>query len=277
VKVVHVDPAPLASVSVIQTRAGDPMGTLALPVRDHMNTRTATSLMQSEYNFLGGKTLDRLIVQGSVLTLQRNECVQRMRGDWLLFIDDDMVWDPGQIGALVKSYDEMVEYLPGAPIMMGGLCVRRVPPHQPTMYMREQPRSGAYNFLEKWASDVVEVDATGMAFVIIGVPAFEAIMGGPMPHVAERASLPPWLFFEWTAYMGEDIGFCQKAKDAGVRIFVDTRIKIGHVGETIFGLEHFWEQIAKRDPDTERMRRKMNSKMGLPTMSASQAKRLLEW
>lgn len=163
------------------------------------------------------------------------------------------------------------------PIMLGGLCVRRVPPHQPTLYMREQPTSGMYNFLEKWHTDLVEVDATGLAFCIIGVPVFEAIMGGTMPDLEQRAILPPWLFFEWTGHMGEDIGFCQKAKEKGARIFVDTTIPIGHLGEVIFGMEHFWQQVAQRDPETERARRKMNSKMGLPTMSSADARRRLGW
>lgn len=274
-RVVHVEPAPLASVQVTQTKNEDPLGTIGLPVRDHMNTMTATALLQTDWAFLGPRTLDRIIVKGSILTLQRNECVQRMRGGWLLFIDDDMVWQADAVARLVARYDELKVEFPDTPIMVGGLCFRRVPPHQPTMYMREQPTAGLYNFLEKWSTDVVEVDATGMAFVLIEQAVFEAVMGGPMLSAEERLARPPWLHFEWTAYMGEDIGFCQKAKDAGARIFVDTTIEIGHVGEYVFGLRDFWDQITQRPIEVERARRKLNAAQGLPTLSATAANKLL--
>lgn len=278
-KTVRIQPAPTVSVDVLSARSDGPIGTIAIPIRDQMNAKTAMSLLHTDWRWLGpGKSIDRTIVQGNVLVTQRNECIQRMRGDWVLFIDDDMTWEPEAIGLLVASYQDLkAQLFPDEPIMVGGLCVRRAPPYQPTLYMREAPTAGKYNFLERWDSDVVEVDATGMAFVLIEVPVFERFMGGPMPSFEDRMQLTPWQYFQWTGLMGEDIRFCQEAKEKGVRIFVDTRIQTGHVGEVVFNLNHFYQEVALRSKEDESMRRELNTAMGLPTMTAREAKKRLGW
>lgn len=259
---------PAASVEVFSINRGEPgtaCGTLAIPVRDHINTSTAASLLGTDWSWVpDGQFVQRWIIQGNILTLQRNEAVQRMEGDWILFIDDDMVWQPDTVGRLVSIRDELDLD------MVGGLCFRRTDPFQPTLYMREQPTSGAYNFLEKWSDDLVEVDATGMAFCLIHKRVFERIAGSPMPPREERVR--PTGFFAWAGSYGEDLAFCQLAKETGSRIFVDTRIQIGHIGEQTITHENYLYAIATRDERTEKDRREVNDRMGLPTMTAAEAK-----
>jgi hypothetical protein len=265
-EIVRLEKAPGPSMEVFQMRrGGEPIGSICLPVRDHLNAATVTSLVMTDFTWLPkGSTVDHNIVQGSILTSQRNECVQRMRGDWLLFIDDDMVWRPDAVGKLIAQFEE------NDLDMLGGLCFRRAEPYQPTLYMREQPTSGAYNFLEAWPeNEVVEVDATGMAFVVIRKRVFEMI-GGPMPPYAMRQGAPP-NFFRWEGQLGEDLRFCQDAKASGARIWVDTGIEIGHVSEVQIG------QLAMRDEATLVVRRELNERMGLPTMSPDEARRRLGW
>lgn len=277
-RVRHLD-TPLATVEAYTVPGGDdPIGSISFPVRDFMNAATVSSLMGTDWSFLGNRRLDRTIIQGSILPLQRNEAVQRMRGDWLLFIDDDMTWEPDMIGRLVESYYEIKEEAT-EPFMLGGLCVRRTPPHQPTMYAREHPTSGMYNFMEDWGpeAEVIEVDATGMAFIMIGRDVFEAIMGGPMPDREDRLKLPPWEFFYWRGSMGEDLRFCADAKEKGVRIYVDTRVRPGHIGERAFTIEDFWSQVATRGKVVEDLRRSQNDRMGLPTLTEEEARRRLGW
>jgi hypothetical protein len=209
-KVQHLD-TPLATIGVhTLPAANEPVGTMALPVRDHLNSATVTSLLGTDWSFLGNRSVDRTILQGSVLTLQRNEAVQRMNGDWLLFVDDDMTWRPE-------------------------------------------------------------------AFCIIGRDVFEAMMGGPMPSKADRALLPPWEFFYWRGAMGEDLRFCIDARAAGARIFVDTRVTTGHIGEKEFGIEDFWSQVAMRGPVIDSLRRESNDRMGLPTLTGDEARKRLGW
>ncbi len=272
-KIVESDWSPGTALRVYSADSqGDCLGTIAIPVRDHLNAATVTALLGTDFSWLPvGRSVNRKIIQGGILTMQRNEAVQRMEGDWLLFIDDDMVWQPDAVRRLVAVRDEFDLD------MVGALCFRRIPPYQPTLYMRESPMSGPYNFLETWDSDLVEVDGTGMAFVLIHRRVFERIAGTPMPPLDDRVKLGLPEFFTWHGKFGEDLRFCQDAKAAGNKIFVDTRIKIGHIGEVEIDEKHYFGQIATRGADVESERRKINDAMGLPTMTAADAKERLGW
>jgi hypothetical protein len=270
---------PLATLELMSARSPqEPLGTIALPIRDHLNSATVRSLMQTDWSFVGAESgMDRVLVQGNILPLQRNEAIQRMRGHFILFIDDDMTWEPDAIGRLVDSFFEL-DHSYDDPVILGGLCFRRSAPYAPTMYMRVAPGEGPYNFLEKWDTDVVEVDGTGMAFILIPKTALEQMAETEMPPFEERIKMPgPPAFFNWTGRMGEDLRFCQDAKAAGVRIFVDTRIEIGHISEVEIRREQFLVEIAKRSPTAEHERRESNDLMGLPTMTAAEARQILGW
>lgn len=250
---------------------GEPIGSVTLPVRDHLSSQTTTSLLLTDWGswLPPEQMIDRSIIQGGILTLQRNEAVQRMRGDWLIFIDDDMVWQPDAVRRLIEIRDEHDLD------MVGGLCFRRSEPYQPTLYMRTDALQGPYNYLERWDSDVVEVDATGMAFILIHKRVFEKIAGSLMPPYEERLKLGPPNFFKWEGTLGEDLRFCQNAKAAGCRIWVDTRIQIGHMSEVQITHRHFLEQLAFRPNEVVAERKKVNDKMGFPTMTQADARKAL--
>ena len=256
-------------------RDGEPIGTIAIPVRDHVNAATMTSVVMTDFSWLPpGKTVDHHIVQGSILTSQRNECIQRMRGDWLLFIDDDMIWSPEMVGRLVLEREEQDLDI------LGGLCFGRHVPYQPTLYMREKADSGGYHPMETWSEGtIVEVDATGCAFLLIHKRVFEMIAGGPMPPYEHRMREggPPPNFFRWEGLMGEDIRFCQEAKAAGARIWVHTGIKIGHMSEVQITHADFLAQLARRTIPSYEAHKKVNDAMGLPTMTPGEAKERLGW
>lgn len=270
---------PLATLELTSARSPkEPLGTIALPIRDHVNTATMTALLQTDWSFLGEKYgMDRLIVQGNILPLQRNEAIQRMRGGFLIFIDDDMVWQPDAIERLIATFGELDEQFEEN-IIVGGLCFRRTPPYQPTLYMRTKPDDGPYNFLETWETDVVEVDATGCAFLLIPKGSLELIADAEMPplEIRQQMKAPP-AFFQWTGRTGEDLRFCQDFKARGGRIFVDTRIEIGHISEVAITRKHFLQEVAMRPIGSEQERRQINDAYGLPTLTQAEARRLLGW
>jgi hypothetical protein len=256
-------------------RDGNTVGTIAMCTRDKISAGTVISwIMSDRSSWLGpDENVGQFIVQGHVLTLQRNECIRNMAGDWILFIDDDMTWQPDAIRRLVQTQrDHDLD-------MVGALCFQRGDPYQPTLYMREQATSGNYVFLEDWDRDsVVEVDATGMAFVLITKRLLERI-AGEFPSLETRTSKgsrPP-SYFRWDEKgFGEDMTFCQDAKKAGGRIFVDTSIKTGHIGEHTITEENFLRELAERPAEATELRREVNDKMGLPTVTAIQAAAKLE-
>jgi glycosyltransferase involved in cell wall biosynthesis len=256
-------------------REGKVLGSISVVTRDHINAATVTSLVMTDFRWLPkGATVDHNIIQGSILTSQRNECIQRMRGDWLLYIDDDMVWRPDAIGKLVEAREEHDLD------MIGGLCFRRSEPYHPTMYMREGPTEGGYNFLEDWVDgEIKEVDATGCAFLLIHKRVFEMIADGPMPPYEERMREggPPPNFFRWEGTYGEDLRFCQDAKKAGARIWVHTGIPVDHIAEVKITYRDFLTQLRQRDEATWQKRKKLNDAMGLPTLTRAEVKKRLGW
>jgi SAM-dependent methyltransferase len=138
----------------------------------------------------------------------------------LLFIDDDMVFERDAAERLL-AHD--------VPII-GGLCHNRRHPYMPIL-MRRWPESvkiPGYGYIYDWelevearGSPVLDVDATGAAFLLVKREVFEdlAARGEPAP-------------FKNTGG-GEDVSFCERARAAGYSIKVDTSLDIGHIGEVI--------------------------------------------
>lgn len=278
-KIISKDPFaganPFPVLQVLETHeAGVTVGTIGMCTRDRISAHTAISWLMTDKRFLKpGENVVNLIMQGHVLTMQRNEVVQRMKGDWVLFVDDDMVWQPGDVATLVETQQKFDLD------MVGGLCFQRGAPFQPTLYKKGE--TGGYHFMESWPEDTaVEVDATGMAFLLIHVRVFDKIMrfNSPegFPAWGERQSLPAIPFFRWDGEMGEDLRFCEEAKAAGCRIFVDTSVKIGHVGEQIITEENFLRELVFRPPEATEWRRPKNDALSLPTVTREEALERLE-
>lgn len=237
-----------------------------------MNASTALSLMRLMDQ--SAMPLDLAVLKGSVLTLQRNELLKRMRGDWILFIDDDMQWAPDAVARLVQTLEDLRDQ--GIePDVLGALCFRRVSPYQPTLYVRA--KGGGYNFLEEWDTDIVDIDATGMAFALITKACLERLVGGPIPPFEERIEVraaPD--FFKWYGSLGEDLRFCEEVKAAGGRVMVDTRVHIGHIGERVIGYQDFLRELAERPDEDYEARKQVNDTMGMPTVTRQAAIAKLE-
>ena len=57
--------------------------------------------------------------------------------------------------------------------------------------------------------------------------------------VAEKFKLAP---FDPLPFLGEDYFFCWKAKQLGYKLWCDSRIKVGHVGEYVYDEEAWLAQ-----------------------------------
>lgn len=252
------------------------IGTIAMCTRDQVSAQTAISwMMDDRQSYLKpGEFALRYIVQGNILIHQRNQCVRDMDGDWILFIDSDMVWQPRAIKDIIETrakYDFDI---------LGALCHQRSAPYQPTVYVKD-PKGHGYTFLEKWPQGAaLKVDATGMAFCIIHKRVFdrmsEAAVGEPMPPLEERRLKPPPPIFEWPFDYGEDFAFCQRAQATGSEIYVDTTIEIGHVGQQIITRDTFLREIAFRSDEARRFRQSQLADVGQAPMSPSAALAELE-
>lgn len=133
--------------------------------------------------------------------------------DHVLWIDSDMEFPPDAVDRLLAHDVDIV----------GGLCHSRHFPYAPTT-MRlfgeafgfEVPTLGVvYDF----DGDLLEVDATGAAFLLVKRSVFE------------RLGTSCW----WDPIDGsnEDIAFCSRAREAGLKLHVDTSLDIGHKTQII--------------------------------------------
>jgi len=136
---------------------------------------------------------------------------------WLLWIDADMVFDPGQVAALVGRAEKH-----GWPILGG-------------IYSRKKIEGG-----EVWAGLGPEdedgchrVAVTGTGFLLVARRVFESVEG------LKRIRGKYWDFHpcgpvdlgggEWD-YDTEDWGFCRDALRRGFPVRVDPSIRLGHLG-----------------------------------------------
>jgi len=145
----------------------------------------------------------------------RNDIVEeaQIRGVTHLIMQDvDMIYHPKTIPSL------LAHNLP----VVGALSFRRYPPFDGIMLrLRTEDGITGYESVDDWEDgEIVEVDATGTGCILFNMEVFKKI-----PY--------PWFQFykEPTtgAVVGEDIGFCQKLKEAGYKIFVDTSVPSDHL------------------------------------------------
>jgi teichuronic acid biosynthesis glycosyltransferase TuaG len=127
----------------------------------------------------------------------------------LMWIDDDMRFAPKDVRRLLDL---------DLPIV-GGLCHGRRHPYPPIL-LYKSPHGVSYRY--EYPKDLVEVDATGFAFILVKREVLEAV----------RAKFPDEGPFAQRGF-GEDVSFCDRARECGYKIMVDTRIEIGHIAEVV--------------------------------------------
>ena len=129
----------------------------------------------------------------------RNAAVKQMSGEWLWFIDTDMLFAPTTVERLLAHQVDLVQVL----------CLKRHPPHEPILWERSEDEQQT---APSGRPRLVEVHSLGAGGTLYRRRVFDAIQY-------------PW--FE--GILGkEDICFARKAKAAGFRLFVDTATPVGH-------------------------------------------------
>lgn len=145
------------------------------------------------------------------------EAALEIGAEYMIQYDDDMVLPVDTIECLLQDMEQHPEIDILAP-----LAFMRNPPHYAVMYTTTEGFDTRQNqpyyfneFVKKYPrNQLVECDAVGFGAVIIRT------------SILKKMRSP---FFMSTVGSGEDIFFCYNAKKVGARIFMDTRIKLGHL------------------------------------------------
>ena len=154
----------------------------------------------------------------------------QMECEYLFMIDDDMICPPDLFLQLYNRIQEKPEIDVLAP-----LAFQRRPPYYPVVYMQRDGwdpiRKETYfanEIVKNYPKDkLFECDAVGFGAVLIKVSILKKMLE---PR------------FMSTSPSGEDILFCYNARAVGARVFVDTSIKIAHLGAPEIVTEETYEK-----------------------------------
>lgn len=160
------------------------------------------------------------------------ESVIALDADYLLMIDDDMLAPPDLFFRLAANDKDIC----------AALAFTRNPDHKPVIYDVIEgfdPVTKNDYYINKFAMNyprdtLVECDAVGFGAVLIKRKVIEAMK---TPR------------FMGLTGCGEDITFCYKAKKLGFQVWMDTRIKLGHLGAPTIITEDYADQWTKLTPE----------------------------
>lgn len=204
------------------------------PVRQYTVALAKTVILLAQ---MGIRCYVQTVVGSSNLPRARNELVAAfMASDYtdMLFIDDDMGWDPKAVVRLLAANQPLI----------GAVGCKKVflPDTVANKWCFRSLKGGALNQDEMGN---IEVEALGTAFMLIDRSVFETMKGAHpdwkrrgWPEMSDAQRAEYFQFFRFDPHdpdeTGEDIAFCQEWRRQGGRVFVDPTIKLVHVGEMEF-------------------------------------------
>lgn len=138
------------------------------------------------------------------------DSAQKIKATHIWFLDDDMVLLPDMFRSMYEAGKDIVT----------AIAYGRMSPFNPCIY--ELQKDNKYASMIVSEKGLLEVDGCGMACCLIKTKVFDKLKKpyyyfGKNKHTGKR--------------LGEDLNFCYDIKKEGVKIYADTHLKIGHLGE----------------------------------------------
>lgn len=208
--------------------------TIAVPALDMYRLSLTRCMMETRFP-PGVEVVWKQQTHALAVDRARNNIVlsfrqQEVPTDRLWMVDDDMLWHPD---SLLRLYERDLD------IVAALTWTCNVPP-MPTIWTQEKEEVGQFYYLAqvretiKWLAehphkissndpvvlprmedDLVEVQATGAAFILIKRRVLETLE-------------PPWFEGKDARGFGEDFAFCRKARAAGFKVYVDRSVIVTH-------------------------------------------------
>lgn len=185
----------------------------------NIETKTVSSLM----GLVKPEGTTAFFTERLPIQIARNQIVEyflKSDCDYLLFIDSDMIFP---YNALTELLNAKVDYI-------SGLAFYRTQPHFPAIYQYNKT-DNKFNPIAKYEpNSVIEIDGSGMAFTLISRKVFKKLKEP---------------YFEWTNF-SEDLTFCKKLYDKGIKMYCHTGVKLGHISQRIITEETFINEVKKQ-------------------------------
>lgn len=257
-----------------------PPGIVCITTYGQITGETVQSILAvQQWNLANGLSAVQYPVVSSVLVEKaRNDAARQLLqsgAGWILYVDADMTMEANIVGRLVQTaYAEAPHF-----DVVGGLCYLRGGIHVsttdfgsglwescfPNSGIQEVMRTGGACLLvkrhvferipEPWFALRIPkrpIDALHEIdnFARIKFDGKNPLRGGPQQfwEKLEQCALDdPSLHSFTPTEVGEDSGFCDRVKRAGMRIAVDTRIALGHVDRQVIDWTSHRDALRKQE------------------------------
>lgn len=201
---------------------------IAVPCMDMMHTQFVHSLLSL-------KMTDEFEVRfgaSSLIYDTRNQLIVYaldMGFDRVLWFDSDMKFGPEILAYLTEDMEKGFD-------IVSGLYFKRKPPYSPVIFkqcdilkLEDGRLDPTHEFYEDYPDNsLFEIAACGFGCVMMNMHALK--------NIVEKYGR---MLFMPVAGFGEDLSFCMRARSAGHKIWCDSRVKLGHVGEMVFDENYY--------------------------------------
>jgi len=200
---------------------------ILVPARDTVMTSFAYDLARA-MSFHTATTDDRVLLytsHGTLIASQRMELARQAleeKADYLLWLDSDMRFPRETIGHLI---------LRDKPIVAANYATRRMPVKPVAMMDNDGEIGRVYTAPD--SEGLQPVDYIGMGVMMVKREVFEKVEA-------------PWFAIPYSTignhYIGEDVFFCRKAREAGYEVLVDHDLshQVKHIGTFEYSHEGAW-------------------------------------
>lgn len=148
----------------------------------------------------------------------------------IFMVDTDMIYPPDMLDFLLEDNRDIV----------GVVAYKRTPPYFPCVFAKVEGEE-YYKSVNVVKKGIMRCDSVGFGAILIKMDVFFKI-----PQ--------PWF---WIDKKGHDVNFCEKAREYGFDIHVDTDMVIGHAGDPVVVNEKFYldnlnpETLKKHDEEVK--------------------------
>lgn len=208
---------------------------IGIPCMDKIDTLFAVSLMQMRR--VGETHTD--IKRGSLIYDARNEIAIDAitnEADYVLWLDSDMKFD-------ADLMERLTEHMENGCDMVTGLYFKRTYPTEPVISRTLMPPELIDDTMVKRIT-VYDDYPQNALFPVQGCGFGAVMMKTELIRAVWDKFGPPFHPYPWC---GEDYAFCYRVNQLGRTIWCDSRIKLGHVGQAVYGEETWLNQKRKSE------------------------------
>lgn len=171
-----------------------------------------------------GHEIEFVNEHGGLFDARDRVCRKTMREhfDYMLQLDSDMTFPPDALCKLLERDKDVIT----------GVYVGKGENHKPVLFTelhKDDENSGPYGLKhglnELMKDDVFEVKGCGAGFLLV------------KEHVIRIMLIHKHEWFRPYAGLGEDVSFCQRCTELGVKVYADKTIPMGHIKYTQYTLE----------------------------------------